>query len=326
MKNNFLTFILCFPIFISAQVRDTIVVYDTIFVKDTIWIENINIEKLKNQNLVLQLDTIKKAAQVLVFNNEISATLPIKSIVYNEQFNQLSNLKHQNMKKLNFFGLMLIAFQTMVLAQSDYGVTFGSKLWMPSKNNPDINSPELVGFQLGGFFKYPVLHKNFSVGVDLNYGFFKGKNNYNLINNASIDDALFDYYNKNFKNAFETNYHNISVPIYFTWEKSNFKPFVGLEYSKKRSSGTFSIDAEPNEKYAIVINEYNLLTGIQYQIKNNYSIKLSYSRNIVANDFNYHRTEHTYGFSDLGLNNNTVGLTVSYHFNKKPVETNETIE
>lgn len=320
MNKILVFFILLFHFIVKAQVsRDTIMVYDTIVVRDTIWIDNFN-NKIKAHQYVLQLDTLKNRAQVMFFDSKLTATIPINSIIYNEQFNQLTNSNSENMKKLNFLGIMLIAFKSMVLAQSDYGVSVGTKTLKLNSNLPTFNSPYNQGVELGGFFKYPVFNKNFSVGVEANYAYIFGSSNYALQQTDEIDTSLYSYYNTHLKNTFETGYHQISLPIYLTWEQHKIKPFLGVEYAHLRSANTFSIEtltpAFNWEKYAIVFNNFNLKTGLQYTINEKISVNLNYKIGVFKENLNYKTTKQTFGYSDFNFRNNQMSLALQYHFGK----------
>ena len=110
--------------------RDTIFIYDTLVVVDTIRISRPpidfkDLEKLSSKKLsYLEVKNAHSNEKLFIFSNGQTATLSdsnIKSV--NNNFN---SKKSDEMKKIGFLGVVLFAFQNMVLAQNDVGVYLGS--------------------------------------------------------------------------------------------------------------------------------------------------------------------------------------------------------
>jgi len=109
--------------------RDTIFVYDTLLIVDTIRISRSpidfkDLEKLSTKKLsYIEVENAYSNEKLLIFSNGQTATLSdsnIKSL--NNNFNSKNS---DEMKKIGFLGVMLFAFQNMVLAQNDVGVYLG---------------------------------------------------------------------------------------------------------------------------------------------------------------------------------------------------------
>lgn len=101
---------------IEAQ-RDTIFIYEEIIVYDTIVVYDTipkSIENIKTKRQNTELITGEKAKLLLFYDNK-AATISLDSIILKE--NQILLIKNsESMKKLSFIGLVLFAFNSMVLS------------------------------------------------------------------------------------------------------------------------------------------------------------------------------------------------------------------
>jgi len=110
---------------------DTILVYDTLVITDTIRISRSpidfkDLEKLSTTKLsYIEVKNAVSNEKLFIFSNGQTATLSdsnIKSV--NNNFNSKNS---DEMKKIGFLGVVLFAFQNMVLAQNDVGVYFSRR-------------------------------------------------------------------------------------------------------------------------------------------------------------------------------------------------------
>lgn len=134
----------------TIYIYETVEVYDTIFVYDTVY-RNVEIDKIQPKNIsysFIQVDTLNKKANLILISPDQTATLPIHSISISE------NIKiDDDMKKIKFLGLMIIAANSMLFAQSDYGITVGGGAWWAQCNQPESSKEYSNIMNIGMFFK-----------------------------------------------------------------------------------------------------------------------------------------------------------------------------
>ncbi len=215
-------------------IYDTLFIYDTIFVTDTIRLKRCNaIEQLPPSNI---FETNNGTTQKnLIINKYFAATISVNHILLSDS-NQyfLTIKKFDKMKRLNFFGVVLFAFQNMVVAQNNVSLSLGggaynlktSENFVRDQSRARGNSTtELTGlFKIGingerNFFKSKI-----SIGSSLNYHFLKG-----------ADFPAYDYTGNPtvVSEGYRKNYHMISIPLFVRWNAKSVKPFSGAEFYDK---------------------------------------------------------------------------------------------
>jgi hypothetical protein len=221
-------------------VYETIVIYDTLFVHDTIRMPDCRkIHSKRPEIKILHLDDAAGGAQLITFPFNGTATLDENGIILNE-----NNKNLKSMKKLSFLGVVLFAFQSMVMAQSDFGFTAGGGTWWAKCNQAEVNSHFSPTLHAGVFFEYP-LPGAFFLKSELNYHF--------LLNNGSYKFGDTDVYWQTTSSTGElayshligdewsaTDYHQLSVPISIGYKIGKFKPYFGVEYSFRMSEAWFN--------------------------------------------------------------------------------------
>ncbi|TAL60144.1 MAG: hypothetical protein EPN88_16335 [Bacteroidetes bacterium] len=175
VKNKFYYFMLLFMITgkIHGQISDTIFVYDTIVVYDTIIVyDTVKITSNSNhaaKQAVLEFDTAASKAQLKVFNETDTATIPINSIIVDE-----TNKNSQTMKKLN---LTLAASALLTQMLSAQGAQESKTDTIPKyaiSIGASYHTPWEIGY--GGNVKMDYLITNkFGLGAKANVTTYKFK-------------------------------------------------------------------------------------------------------------------------------------------------------
>jgi hypothetical protein len=283
-------------------VYETITVYDTIFLYDTIKISDFNqmviIEPRGFDLTLLQLDTINLMANLLIISKNQSATIPINSIILNE------NLKKQeSMKKLSFLGVVAFAFQSMVIGQTDFGITAGVGTWWAKCNEPVAQVEFSPNFSIGGYLEIPVakhLYLKTVPGYTYMMNNYSYKTEFDSINMGEIGSG-----------ESASAYHEISLPLVIEYQLGKFKPFIGMKYAYRISESWLDQS----------INCFGLLTGLNYSITDKLSLGLDYYFGLTK-DFEYketgvnQETGEEVVFYDYFWRSSSLGLTLSYSLKK----------
>lgn len=187
-----------------------------------------------------------------------AATISIDGIILN------SNIKSLNsMKKLSFIGLMCFAFNTMVLAQTDYGLSIRGGVWWAKCNNPVVIGEQIAkaafspNFSIGIFYKQYFKSK-ITIETQLNYQLLLSNYSYKSFypSSPTFNPDLSYYYmlwdDLNFPNevlivngekiytsriigeeASTIKYHKIEIPLQVGYTFKKFNPYIGIKYSFK---------------------------------------------------------------------------------------------
>ena len=112
---------------VFSQNKDTIVIYEYVHVTDTVWIESdakrdtFSIDRMRTiEDATLIIDTVNKAAKMVIFSSGRSATIPINNIILTD-----NNLNLNSMKKITFLGMTFLALSTSLFAQPDNSKNLG---------------------------------------------------------------------------------------------------------------------------------------------------------------------------------------------------------
>lgn len=302
---------LLYPFFVYGQkpasknILDTVFIYETITVFDTVHIydtvkvfKNTRLEAIEPKELkILQLDTANKRANLLIISKDQTATIPINGIILNE------NIKNSgSMKKLSFFGVVLFAFQSMVMAQSDYGVSAGAGIWWATCNKPIVKSVYSPILNFGLYYEQP-LWKNLFVKAELNY--------YYLFSNYSYKGYI-DFINNNevtFGDAESgDDYHQFSIPLQIGYKIGKIEPSLGMGYSYR-----ILIDRLRKR-----ISIFELTAGLNYNITDKVSLGLNYYYGLTKD----YKINDILNFPDEKIANDyfwkssRVGLSLHYSLKK----------
>lgn len=250
----------------TVYIYEEVIKYDTVYIQDTVYLHDKSTEfislKPKRFNL-LQVDTVSGEANLLMISGKNSATIPINGIILNRNIKNL-----ESMKKVSFFGLALFAFQSMVLAQADYGISIGGGTWWSKCNNPVINGDRFAKTELSpnlslGIYYKQYIQSGFTVETGLNYrlllsnysykasysssstyfpdGTFYPVEKYYLLLDGSngLEEVLMVDWEKVYagrvvgEEASTINYHTLEVPLKVGYTFGKFNPNVGMRYSLK---------------------------------------------------------------------------------------------
>jgi hypothetical protein len=252
-------------------VYETLVIYDTLFVHDTIRIPNCNKMHSKRPEIqILYLENIAGGAQLITLPFNGTATLERNGIILNE-----NNKNLKGMKKLSFLGVVLFAFQSMVVAQTDFGFTAGGGTWWAKCNQSSVNSHYSPTLHAGLFFECP-LPSAFFLKSELNYHFLMSNGSYKFAD----PDVYFkspsatggSVYSISFGDEWATNFHQISVPISVGYKIRKFKPYIGIEYSFRMSEAWF------NKR----IHSFGWNTGVIYPVSDRISAGLNFYKGLTT--------------------------------------------
>jgi hypothetical protein len=318
VQNSFIAFLLfiAFPIFTVGEnkqrpslpgedtifIYKTVTVYDTIIVHDTVRVmmnEKIAVIKPSGTglNLLLSDSTNNKAKIIVIFDNQ-AATIPINSII-----SGVNNQKLKGMKKLNFLGVVLLAFQSMVMAQTNYGISAGGGMWWAWDNNHIGSVVFSPAVNTGLFFELP-LSKRIWLKTELNYVYLSSNYSY-----KAVIDTL---------NRFEVGdgesasaYHQFAVPLEIGYKIGGFKLAAGLEYAYRMSESWLNKN----------MNCLALSFSVNHHLANRLSISLYYKYGLTK-DYEYSGqikdpvSSAIIGEYDNYWKSNRIGLTLYYAFPK----------
>lgn len=348
MYNKFRFIILLFLSFLAFNVNgqnemsitsDTIYIYETEIVYDTIFvIDTIDLRATKPLELLdfiernpfaisaLLIDTAKRNANLLLVSKNYSATIPINNIILNEH-----NKNLESMKKLNFLGVILFATQSMLFAQSDFGISVGGGMWWAKANsnlntllNPSyfykpIESSKLSAiYSAGLYWEKPVI-KRFVFLAEINYNYLSNAAYENQIAtriyNATTPPSAWTtvFYEQV---GCEMNYHQFSIPLQIGYRLGKITPLAGVEYSYKISSNMRNAN-----------NRFSALVGVKYKFSDKISLKLSYNHGLTydykvnGNIYHYSSTDrYDVGKYNVYWKSNSIGLTLYYSLKKRKTE------
>ncbi len=279
--------------------RDTIFVYDTLVIVDTIRISRSpidfkDLEKLSSKELsYLEVKNAHSNEKLFIFSNGQTATLPdsnIKSI--NNNFNSKNS---DEMKKIGFLGVVLFAFQNMVLAQNDVGIYLGSGTY-----NLLVADEENTNFvptaHLGVSYQEPFANDKLFFDIRLNYSYLSATR-FESIDSISISFAELPAFGSGGNVIIEepmitttieeatTDYscHVFSLPMTLGLNGGKFRPFIGIEpYLKEYNYFSKSINVSSNRLTGIGFSGPSFgasaILGFQIPFSERLSLNTSYVR------------------------------------------------
>lgn len=333
--------ILCLlPVSLFSKVKsqaDTIYVYEEVVVYDTVVSYDTHVVKPRVNPIkhiqpktisLLQLDTITKSANLLLISDQQTATISINHIILDENINK--NLKDsESMKKLNFFGVVLFAFQTMVLAQTDFEISLGGGIWWENGNPKTVDIPCSPMTQVGFYLKRNLTNSNVGLKTGLKYGYLFSQHEYK--NHYKYRFYYKEYHYRTGEPEFVgqfvefedlnlrygSDFHHLSIPLLFYYNKYKLKPVVGLNYNYM---ATGFQENTYNTKHFTQSQNVGINAGINYNIFKNISLYLEYTHNLFYDYgewFQYESNGNT--VIDVGryLWHNQASISVVYEFNKK---------
>lgn len=202
-----------------VTVVDTVFVYDTIFVTDTIRIR----KPVKKMALLAPLPTSGDSTffqKILLFSPSHTATFLNTGIIGSDTVFQFK--QSETMKKISFLGVVVLAFQQMVLAQNNLSLNVGTG-GIQLHSNTGLNSRPAPQFWVGAGYKGTFAGGRASVLADLNYHFlFRSAFD---ASNPKADPFNFSLAQSDFNQSF----HLFNVPVGVQWNSRLVRPSLGAE-------------------------------------------------------------------------------------------------
>lgn len=208
--------------------QDTIVVYDTLYVSDTIWLETALSPLPTRQHPFVQLDHLAGFPKKILFFNNRSATL-LKNYIIDSVNNIVHFKNSDSMKKISFFGVVLLAFQEMVLAQNHITVHAGLGSYRMVTNTAMASKPGATF--IGGLgYRRNLWANKLSVGCELNFHYMFRSDFDSLISTGQyagfLNPLMYDA-------DYTRRPYMFQMPIFFRWQTQWLSPSIGAEVYAK---------------------------------------------------------------------------------------------
>jgi len=276
--------------------QDTLFIYDTIFVYDTVYVyDTIKIETEKSI-LLEQIDSLENELNSINLknNDSLTATISKNNIIVDETIKKI-----EAMKNVNLLGVLLVAVQTVTLAQHDLGITGGLTMYGTTDNIKNVSNPTTPGFNIGAFYQH-----NFSEKVGLRVGAEYLYNVNGTEAKLSGTDSTEAVYQAFFNNKVEdvhqfniTKYHSqIAIPLTLNFSLGKISPFVGIEYRYKIYNEVAFVG---------FISDLGAKLGAIYTLSEKISLAVNYYQGLTNQQFNFQETK---------LKSHSIGLGVQYKF------------
>ena len=300
----------------TVYVYEDVIVYDTIIVYDTVSVKpernDISLPKLKSISL-LQLDTTHRQANLLLISGKETATFSINHILLDENINK--NIKNsESMKMISFFGVVLFAFKTMVIAQTDFEVHVGTGIWWENGTVANLDIPLSPIVNAGIFAKRNFGEKEIGIKTGFEYSYLaKGKSyiqKLETLDYNTVDNIIYD---------FEGGMQNFSIPLLLFYSGCKIQPFAGINFNYTKTG----FQARDLGNSLIESYNFGLNIGTGIKLTERISVELEYKHNLT-NDY----LEYTFGNDGevienetRYLRNNQLTLSFVYEFGKKTKQT-----
>ncbi len=266
----------------SSDIKDTLFIYETVTVYDTVYVYdtirtpgNPSIKAIEPEEIetrMLKPGMLHDQASLLIISGNRAATIPINSIILPENIKNL-----ERMKKLSFFGVVLFAFQNMVLAQADFGISAGGGAWWTRCNYSGAETGYSPTVNLGTYLQLPI-GNHIQVSTGVNYNYLSNNSGYKTEIGTTISNGEFYYANVIYLGDGEaaSRYHQLSVPLQIGYRFGKITPLVGFECSYRVSESWLNTN----------FSSYGLLGGLQYKLTDRFSVTLNYY-NGLTKDYEY---------------------------------------
>ena len=266
----------------ASILQDTVFVYDTVFITDTVRIryKQPAMEPLPASLLLSgQEGTSQK---YVIISATGAATFSLVRII--DSVN-ISPFKHSDsMKKIGFFGVVLFAFQHMVLAQNNISINVGGGGYR-NKVNSTMSSKTAPEFLLGVGYQKDFANGKLSFNADADYHFL-AESNFDAVPRYNGFDI--------FTNDQQySNYHALSLPVALSWNTPWFSPGIGVEYYLKKTplikKEYLNNGVEPYTSEYIVVNHgVSLLASIQAPVNSRMKMRLVYAVGLLPESAGYY--------------------------------------
>lgn len=284
---------------------DTIFVYDTIFVTDTIRVYR-GLHKMSSINEIPTHSLLGRQAlrittdeKILIISTGVAATFSPTAII--DSTNIVNTKNFESMKKVNFLGVMLFAFQNMVLAQNNFSFNAGTGIYRNTATT-NVRSRNAATLLTGIGYSRNFAKDKLRFNADLNYHFLF-RSDFGAVNSVNFVET--GYYTKE---AFDQNYHLLSLPVSLQLNRKWCSPFIGAEVYYKQSQKITSSsdplgDVTPDMTYYYTNPGAAIFAGIQVPLYKRIALDLKYTQGITPeNESGSLRERYTSTISRFELN------------------------
>lgn len=282
----------------TVFVYETRVIYDTVRIHDTLRIparQQAESNFMKGIPVTILLrDPVSPDARVIIFSGTGAATLPLQRIIQDE--NQQNPVP---MKKISFLGVMFLALNSMVMSQSQAGLTGGAGMWWASQNATFGADGLAPAFHLGVFAEIPLVKKwHFRPEAC----FYYMGNNYAY--KQSLDPASDQTIGEE---ESASDWFKAVAALKTGYSFGRFKPSLGIEYAYRFSESW--LDEQ--------VNCFGLTAGIGVSVSPAVTVSLDYYLGLTK-DFSFSgdiidvMTHETIGTYDTYWKSSSLELTVSW--------------
>jgi opacity protein-like surface antigen len=212
------------------------------------------------------------------------------------------------MKRFVFSALMIFAFHNMLIAQIGFETSTGGGIGYRNVKNLDhVNTPLSPVVSVGFLAKKQIPAGNFSVrsGIEYNYSFRTGR--YEFDGTKGVWHS--EYYCDDLNTWYGRNFHCISLPVLFSWEKYDVVPVAGVNYNCSFSDSYRMEGVEG--RFQNSSHHFGVSLGAEYKLSETISLGLSYKRNLTK-DF-----ASEYNSKIIEPKNTQIVFSLTYRFRKK---------
>ncbi|MBN1925773.1 MAG: hypothetical protein JW798_08055 [Prolixibacteraceae bacterium] len=295
LKINALSILLLSAAIAKAQ-PDTIVVYEYIYKTDTVWVEpepvrdTMVIDQLQSiECATLFFDSIQKKANLVIFSNGASATIPINRIIMGGNKNQTE------MKQKGFFTLLLLSMQTILCAQPTLDFYTGTTSHWFQHNTSTISNPMCLGAHMGYELNIPLKNPKWAVSTGLELHFVFPTGEYKQI--RAIDETL-PYIERDFAQiqtdviinelntgVFDKPFKQLVIPLKLSYRIAKWKPYVGVSFSFSDFLYHTELNCSCNSyykknKYDNRFNDFLIIAGTSYSFTEKLGLNFSLGKGL----------------------------------------------
>lgn len=306
----------------TLYIYEDVVVYDTIYIRDTIYTKSAEKELFpinQRSQFILQLDTVKHNTNLLQLSNGKAATFPLNSIIL--YGNYCNNLKNSNgMKKLNFFGVVFLAFQTMVLSQTHYEMSIGSGVWWEHGKMDYVVKPYTSLYSVGFYAKKDLGKTPFGLKTGIEYSYFCRSRDYKFDGTVGVWHSIEGWEFERLNSHYGAGQHSIAVPVLFYFDRYRVQPFMGCSYKYLTTGPQY--DYFGDRTFGVSHN-IGVAMGCNIGLANRIAVNMEFRHNFTSDYSEGIDGPNNMGPSVLGenffLRNRQTRFSLVYTFKKRKI-------
>lgn len=252
----------------TVFVYEEVIVYDTVRIYDTVLVERPCPQLLEIPGpVLLRIDTFNVNSKILLNYGRFVATIPVQRIIYNENI-----INDDSMKKLNVMAIFWLAFQTIVLAQTQFEVAVGGGISYESGVMKNIQRPYSPTANVGFFVRNDFFRHHLGIKTGIAYHRLFHTDDYT---NKKVIGETSPIILRTYNEVYGRGYNYLTVPLLFYFSRFSIQPFVGINYNlflsdliDKTSSGSS--------------NNIGLNVGLEWRISERFALNAMYLYNFTA--------------------------------------------